>query len=216
MKSKRNLFFRKPFKYSYFNVTIILIIINCIVYALDSVFPWYIKYYGALNVISVEHYHMYWQFITYMFVHGNFSHLLFNMLGLLIFGITIEKTVGSKEFLLYYLLCGVLSGVFSFFVYKCSGFEYYFVMLIGASGAIYSLLFAYAVLYPRSTLYIWGVLPIPAPILVLIYTIIEVVSQFIGGDGIAHLTHLFGFVAAFFYFIIRMGINPLKVWKRNY
>lgn len=215
MKKKFNLFFRKPFKYSYVNVTLWLIIINCAVFALDYLIPYgRVTMYGALNVLLVEHEHMFWQFITYMFVHSNVSHLLFNMLALLIFGFTIERTIGSKEFLLYYMLCGITSGVISFFVYKFTG--QYFVFLLGASGAIYSLLFAYAVLFPRSIVYVWGILPIPSPLLVLIYTAIEIFSQFLGGDGVAHMTHLFGFLAAWLYFIIRMGINPLKIWKDNY
>ena len=92
----------------------------------------------------------------------------------------------------------------------------YNVFLMGASGAIYSLLFAYAVLYPRSIVYVWGVIPIPSPLLVLIYTAIELFSEFRGGSNVAHLTHLFGFVAGGLYFIIRMGIHPIKVWKRAY
>ena len=87
---------------------------------------------------------------------------------------------------------------------------------MGASGAIYSLLFAYAVLYPRSIVYIWGVIPIPSPLLVLLYTGIEIFSQLRGGSNVAHMTHLFGFVAGFFYFIVRMGINPIKIWKNAY
>lgn len=149
-----------------------------------------------------------------MFVHGSASHLIFNMLALLIFGFKIERTLGSKEFLMYYMVCGILSGVFSFFVYKFTG--QYFVFLMGASGAIYSLLFSFAVLYPRSTVYIWGIIPIPSPLLVLIYTAIEVVSQLTGNDGVAHLTHLFGFAAGWLYFGVRMGINPIKIWKDNY
>ena len=215
MKKKNNLFFRKPFKYSYVNITLWLIIINCVVFAIDYFVPYgRITMYGALNVLLVEHEHMFWQFVTYMFVHSNMSHLIFNMLALLIFGFTIERTIGSKEFLLYYMGCGIFSGVISFFIYKFTG--QYFVFLLGASGAIYSLLFAYAVLFPRSIVYVWGVIPLPSPLLVVIYTAIEVISQFIGGDGVAHMTHLFGFLAGWLYFMIRMGINPIKIWKNTY
>lgn len=210
-------FLRRPFKYCYFNATLTLIIINCLVFAISYIFPSifkYIRFYGSLSVIGIDFGHYYWQFITYMFVHSGVSHLFFNMLALLIFGFTIEKALGSKEFLMYYLLCGFLGGVFSYFVYKFTGQMNVFLM--GASGAIYSLLFAYAVLYPRSIVYIWGVIPIPSPLLVLLYTGIEIFSQFRGGSNVAHMTHLFGFVAAGLYFIIRMGIHPIKVWKNAY
>lgn len=217
MRNRNNLFFRKPFKYSFSRVTLFLIIVNCIVFGISYLIPRayeYIRYYGALNVILVDKGHMFWQFFTYMFVHSNVSHLFFNMLALLIFGFNVERTIGSKEFLLFYIVCGTVSGVFSYFVYKFTG--QYLVFLMGASGAIYSLLFAYAVLYPRSMVYVWGVIPIPSPLLVLLYTGIEIFSQMRGKDGVAHLTHLFGFAAAWLYFMIRMGINPIKVWKNTY
>jgi len=133
------------------------------------------------------------------------------MLGLLIFGTSVEKAIGSKEFLLFYLLCGLLSGLLSFVIYFFTGA--YGVLLMGASGAIYSVLFAYAVCYPNSRVFIWGIIPVRSPILVLIYTIIEIVSQVVSYSNIAHMTHLLGFFVAWLYFIIRMGINPIKIWK---
>ena len=157
---------------------------------------------------------MYWQFATYMFVHGSFSHLFFNMLGLLVFGLQVEKTIGSKEFLLFYFLTGIFSGLCSFGYYYFTG--QFNVSLLGASGAVYSILFAYAVLYPRSTFLVWGIIPIPAPILVLIYTIIELGSQIFTNSNVAHYTHLFGFFTAWLYFVIRMGIHPIKIWKNAY
>ena len=74
------------------------------------------------------------------------------MLGLLFFGLALEKAIGSKEFVLFYLVCGALSGFFSFLVYRFTG--QYRVFLLGASGAIYSVLFAYAVFFPRSVIFI--------------------------------------------------------------
>ncbi len=203
-------FFRRPFKYSYFNVTLILIFINVAVFFL-TYFNRSLQYSLSLNVYYVLHYKMFWQFFTYMFVHAGLTHLFFNMFGLLIFGIAVERVIGSKEFLLFYLLCGVISGAFSFLVYLLTGSVR--VVLMGASGAIYSVLFAYAVCYPNSRVFIWGILPIRSPVLVMIYTIIEIVEQLFTYSNVAHLTHLFGFVAAFLYFVIRMGINPIKVWK---
>ena len=158
---------------------------------------------------------MFWQFFTYMFMHGSFSHIFFNMLGLLMFGITLERAIGSKEFLLFYFFCGLLSGVCSYVVYLFSGQIYAF--LLGASGALYAVLFAYAVFFPRSIIYIWGIIPVPAPILVLLYALIEIFDQIFGyRQGVAHLTHLFGFLAAYLYFVIRMGIHPIKIWKNEY
>ena len=114
-----------------------------------------------------------------------------------------------------YFVCGIASGLCSFAFYVSTGI--YAAILIGASGALYAVLFAFATAFPKANIYIWGILPIPSPILVLIYTGIELFSQFYGiKSNIAHFTHLFGFLAAFLYFIIRMGINPIKIWKNAF
>lgn len=205
---------RKPFKYTYFHASLFLIIINVLFYVALQFRP--ILYsYMALNDYNVIYAHAYWQFISYMFCHGSLSHLFFNMLALAFFGIPVEKTIGSKEFLLLYFVCGILSGFFSFLVYLIPVFGMR-VFLAGASGSIYSILFAYAVCYPRSTIYIWGIIPVPAPILVLIYAIIAIVDEVIFVSNVANITHLFGLLTAWLYFLVRMGIHPLKIWKRNY
>jgi membrane associated rhomboid family serine protease len=171
----------------------------------------------ALNVVYIVRYKWLWQFVTYMFVHDprSMSHLLFNMLGLFFFGLNVERSIGSREFLLFYLLTGILSGVISFAVYYFTGG--YYIFLMGASGAIYALLLAYAVIFPRSRIFIWGILPVPAPLLVLIYAGIALFIQFTGrGAGVAHLTHLAGFAVAWLYIRIRMGISPIHVWRNSY
>ena len=217
MYQKSKLFFRRPFNYSFKRTTLFLILINAAFFCLQFPMPelyYRLQYYASLNVLMVDQGHYYWQFFTYMFVHHNFNHLFFNMLGLLIFGLALERAIGSKEFLLFYIICGVLDGLFSYLVYKFTG--QYRIFLLGASGAVYAVLFACAVFFPRSIIYIWGLIPVPAPILVAIYALIELGSQFFASDNIAHLTHLFGFLSAWLYFIIRMGIHPLKIWKNTY
>jgi len=83
---------------------------------------------------------------------------------------------------------------------------------MGASGAVFAVSLAYAVLFPDSIIYIWGILPVRAPIMVLGFTVIELVSQFTRPQsGVAHLTHLAGFAFAWLYFVVRFNINP---WKR--
>lgn len=201
---------RKPFKYSFFNATLIIIGINLVVFALTSVNA-KLGYYLSLNPVFIAKGHYYWQFVTYMFVHGNTSHLICNMLGLLIFSFNLERGLGSKEYLCFYLLSGIFSGFCSFLTYYFT--KSYMVFLMGASGALYAVLFAYAVFFPRSIIYIWGIIPVPAPILVLVYALIELGSQFWGrGSNISHMTHLFGFLGAWLYIRFRMGIKPLRVW----
>lgn len=204
---------RKPFPYSYTRVTLSIILINIILYLVTSMFYPKLTLYLSMCPAIVIQYKFYWQFLTYMFMHANMNHIVCNMLGILIFGLRLERAIGSKEFLLFYLLCGTLSGIFSFVIYYYTGNNG--VLLLGASGALYAVLFAYAVFFPHTIIYIWGIIPVPAPIMVLIYAVVEFFSQFYGKDSTAHMTHLFGFVAAWLYLLIRMGINPLKVWKRS-
>ena len=208
----RQFFFRKPFKYSYFGAVFYIIAINILFYLITSVLQLADVYYFSLNPVCIVKYKMFWQFITYMFVHGSFNHIFFNMLGLLMFGIHLERTIGSKEFLLFYFVTGIFDGVLSFAFYMLTGG--YSVFLMGASGALYAVLFGYAVLFPRSVIYIWGLIPVPAPLLVLIYAVIETGSQLTGSGGnVAHMTHLFGFLAAWLYFVVRMSVHPLKIWR---
>jgi membrane associated rhomboid family serine protease len=160
--------------------------------------------------LAVIKYKWVWSFVTYMFMHENFRHIFFNMLGLLIFGMHVERQMGSKEFLLYYFVTGTLAGAFSFAAYCLT--RNYMVALMGASGAIFAVELAYAVLFPDSIIYIWGILPIRAPVMVLGYTALELFFSISGGRGnTAHLTHLAGFGWGWLYFLIRFGINP---WRR--
>ena len=205
---------RRPFRYVFFNATFFVIGFNLLVFLLTNMMR-SLGNYLALNVILIHEYKMYWQFFTYMFVHGDFSHLFFNMLGLFFFGLAVEQSLGSKEFLLIYFISGIFCGIASYLFYLFTGA--YYVFLVGASGAINSLLLAYAVIFPRSRIYMMGILPIPAPLLVAIYAGIEIASQlFTLRNGIAHMTHLAGFAIAWLYFMIRMGINPWKIWKDAY
>lgn len=207
---KNQFFFRRPFKYSFFNASLILVAINCLFFIFTYFAPMYV-YYLALNVGTLLLKKMYWQPITYMFIHGGLWHLFFNMLMLLQIGTAVEKEIGSKEFLIFYFVTGIITGLLSLLVYYLTG--QYMVFLMGASGAIYALLLAFAVLHPTSSLSIWGLIPVKAPILVLIYGAIEFFSGFFSNSNIGHFAHFFGLLVSFLYFIIRFGVNPLRVWK---
>ncbi|MBI9107334.1 MAG: rhomboid family intramembrane serine protease [Spirochaetales bacterium] len=200
---------RKPFRYTFTNMSFILIGINLLVFMLNMIFPKSLYYLAMIPSFVLNG--MVWQFLTYMFVHSGISHIAFNMLALFFFGQAVERRIGSREFLLFYLLTGTLAGIFSFIVYFFTGSN---VILLGASGAVYAVLFAYAVYFPDSKIFIFGILPVKAPKLVLIYTAIALFSQISSlRGGVAHLTHLAGFVFAFLYFIVRLGINPIDVFR---
>ncbi len=209
-------FIHRPFKYAFWNVSLILIAINIAVFFILRLLPGLMTYL-ALNPANIVYGHMYWQFFTYMFVHDlyNIQHLLFNMLGLFFFGYITEKAIGSKEFLLMYLFTGILCGIASFLIYISTG--QWRVFLYGASGAVYAVMFAYAVVFPRAKIFVWYVLPVPAPLLIIAYAAIEVFDQLFSlKSGIAHTTHLAGFAFAWLYFVIRMQVHPLQIWKNAY
>jgi membrane associated rhomboid family serine protease len=202
---------RKPFRYTFSNATLIIAGVNLLVYLAVRLNPILARYL-ALNPDLVVGSGMFWQVFTYQFVHDGFSHILFNMLGLLVFGMAVERRLGSREFCLLYLLCGTLSGVISLAIYVLTNTWYVFLM--GASGAVFSLLLAYAVLFPKSQLLIWGIIPVPAPLLVIGYAGIEIFDLLTGANsGVAHGTHLAGFAVAWVYFLVRFNINPIKVWR---
>jgi membrane associated rhomboid family serine protease len=205
----RSSLIRRPFGYSFRNLAIWLIAINVLVFALKFIVGRGLDGYLAMTPILVL-YGFVWQPFTYMFVHANLTHLLVNMLGLLFFGTAVEKELGSREFILYYLLTGFLAGVFTFAAYLFTGGAD--IPFLGASGAIFAVLLAFATLQPNAQVLIWGIIPMRAPTMVLGYTLIELFSQVFGlMNGVAHLTHLAGFAFGWLYFLARFGVNP---WRR--
>jgi len=196
-------------RYQNNNTVLWLIGINVIIFALTNLLrlQWLTYILSMIPVMVLRGW--VWTFVTYMFAHADIPHILFNMLALFIFGIQVERYMGSREFLLFYFITGTLAGVFSFGVYY---FTAPFTPLLGASGAIFAVQLAFAVFYPDSIIYLWGILPLRAPVMVLGFTAIELFSSISGrNQSVAHLTHLAGFGFAWLYMVIRFGINP---WKR--
>ena len=148
-------------------------------------------YFGLIPLLVWKKYFL-WQLFTYIFLHGGFSHIFFNLLALWMFGGELENYWGSKKFLFYFFFCGIGAGIFTVL------FSSYPV--IGASGAIYGILLAYGWLFPNRPILIYFLFPIPAKYMVIIFGLIELFSSSSGsGGGIAHLTHLGGLVFGFFY-----------------
>ncbi len=135
-----------------------------------------------------------WQLITYQFLHGGFFHLLINMFVLWMFGVELERVWGGAGFLRFYLICGVAGGL------GMAVFNYGSIPVVGASGAIFGLLGAYALYWPERMVYIWGIFPIKIKHFVLIIGVITLVSGFSETEaGVAHLAHLFGLLTGLFY-----------------
>lgn len=194
------------------NISFTLIVINIAVFILTStIFPVWTIYLG-LNPEGFIIYKLYWTPLTYMFVHSGLDHLLFNLLMLFIVGPLLEKRMGSGKFLIYYLVTGILAGIFSLLLYTLFNFN---VRLVGASGAIYALLFAYAVIFPNRKIYIFGIIPIRPPTLITVFAIYNLYSLLFKRTNVAHITHLSGFLFAYLYFKIIFKIDPINIFK-NY
>lgn len=172
------------------------------------------------------------QLFTYMFMHGGFTHLFFNMFALWMFGCVIENTLGQKRFVIYYIVCGVGAGLIQelaqlgeFYAMAYDQIPYFSLSgtmqlahnssavlsmwtTVGASGAIYGILLAFGMLYPNERIFIF---PLPVPIkgkwFVVIYIVIELFSAFgTSGSGVAHFAHLGGML---------FGFLLLRYWRSH-
>ena len=172
-----------------------------------------------------------WQLVTYMFLHSGFTHILFNMFALWMFGVVIENVWGPKKFLFYYISCGVGAGImqeiaqfFSFYFTISAqdptvGFGELFAIghqlstqlngwtTIGASGAVYAILLAFGMIFPNERIFIFPLpIPIKAKWFVMFYVAIELFSAMSSsGDNVAHMAHLGGML--FGYLMIRYWNN---------
>lgn len=207
-------------------VTRNLLIINVLVYLLASVVELGGKSltdWGALHFFMASDFHVY-QFITYQFLHGGFTHLFFNMFALWMFGCVIENVWGPKKFIFYYIFCGVGAGLcqemvqyISFAADGLTSLDPAQVLnvngqrlmtvdqimnlssTIGASGAVYGILLAFGMTFPNERIFIFPLpIPIKAKWFVGIYAVIEFTSaMFSVGDGVAHMAHIGGMLFGF-------------------
>ncbi|MEO8659400.1 MAG: rhomboid family intramembrane serine protease [Bryobacteraceae bacterium] len=150
----------------------------------------------------VVNYFAVWQLVTYLFLHGGFSHILFNMLSLWMFGSDLERTWGTKRFLQFYFFCGIGAGlcvVAGNYLYGTPD-----TPTIGASGAIYGLMMAFAMLFPETTI-IFILFPIRAKYFVLILGAMSFLSSLNAGGGtVSHVAHLGGLLFGYL-FVRNMG-----------
>ena len=206
-----------------------LLIINGILFFADVVLS---RFGIDLNNILGLHFFMAsgfypFQLLTYMFMHGNFSHLFFNMFALWMFGNTLENMWGPKRFLIFYLLCGIGAGLIQegvqYLEYVTSLQQYQTVNIgdriismdeylnlmttVGASGAIYGLLLAFGMMFPNSMIYLYFFVPIKAKWFVIGYAVIELLSGLgASGDNVAHFAHLGGML---------VGLIIILIWKKK-
>jgi membrane associated rhomboid family serine protease len=170
---------------------------------------WYVlNMWFALNPISEGFNFQIWQLITYQFMHGGFSHILFNMFALWMFGMEIENIWGSQKFLIYYLVCGVAAGLAQLFISPLYSSP---AVTIGASGAIFGVMIAFAMLFPDRHIFLYFLIPIRAKYLIGFLFILEIFWIGDAGSNVAHLAHLGGALAGFVFIMFDKSIDvPLK------
>ena len=206
-----------------------LLIINVVVFFLtvlteqlkfDGIPGWYIIYrWFALNPLSgvdpggQPFNFQVWQLITYQFLHANFSHILFNMFGLWMFGVEIENLWGSRKFLYFYLLCGIVAGLFHLFLSPLLGEA---AFTLGASGAIYGVLVAFGLFFPNRYIFLYFFIPVKAKYLIGFFVILEFFMVNSGGN-VAHLAHLGGALAGFIFILLdsKSNIELKSMFRRN-
>jgi rhomboid family protein len=142
-----------------------------------------------------------WQPFTYMFLHVGFFHILFNMLTLWMFGVELERMWGSRFFTKYYVVAGLgaaATQIVLSFVPGTYGVQLYHAITVGASGAVYGVLLAYAMYFPHRPILLI-VFMIPARYCVMIIGAIALMSSMSGPSGVAHTAHLGGLVAGYLF-----------------
>ena len=150
-----------------------------------------------------SHYFHWWQFITYMYMHGGFWHILFNMYTLYIFGCVVENIIGTKKFITFYTICGVGAAALHLLVQSLTND---FAPTVGASGSIYGVLIAFAILFPESRLtLLFPPVTLSAKWMVIIFAVIELTTGITGAAAnVAHFAHLGGML---------IGWLLIKYWK---
>ncbi len=183
-------------------VVLNLIIVNCLVLMATKLLglEQFIYRYFALWGVNTEYFNLY-QVVTYMFMHADFNHLLFNMFALWMFGRSLVYQMGPKRFLTYYMVCGIGAGLIQLAV---GGAGY--VPTVGASGAVFGLLLAFGMFFPNAVIMLLiPPIPIKAKWFVVIYGVIELFLGVSGRQiGVAHFAHLGGMI---------WGYALLMYWK---
>lgn len=177
-----------------------LLIINALVFlALQTpVFFRFLMEYGALWPVGSGMFSP-WQLVTYMFLHGSFGHVFFNLFALWIFGQSIENFWGTNRFVIYYFLTGIGAALLHMWIGGAGS------PTVGASGAVYGILLAFGMMFPnRYIILLIPPIPIKAKYFVMIFGAIELFSGLMRTDsGVAHFAHLGGMV---------IGFVLIKIW----
>ena len=194
----------------------ILLIVNVAIFLVDKFTDGqYIRQWLALDPVLTLHNWELWRLATYLFVHDlnpPYFHILINMLLLWMFGTSLVETMGERKFWWFYIATGVFSGLCSLVFYSVTNNP---TTVIGASGAIFGLMFAFAKFFPTQQFLIFFLFPVQARYAVLIFGAVELIS-ITSNDRIAHMAHLGGALFAWLYFTFEgRGASALSRWKNR-
>lgn len=188
------------------SVTTKIVLANVVVFFLQVIFPGeFTRLFALTPRLMVDRFY-FWQPFTYMFLHIGLGHLLINMFIVWMFGSALESVWGSRKFLNYYIVCG-LGGAAASILFT------YDNLILGASGAGFGLLLAYAMLFPENYIYIWFLIPVKAKHLVLFFAVLQLLMGISGPAGIAYFAHLGGMAAGLFFF--RREIAAMRFFSRS-
>lgn len=162
--------------------------------------------FGLVPILVIQKFYL-WQLVTYIFLHGEILHILFNMLGLWMFGSDLEQIWGARKFTTFFFVCGIGAGLLTVLLSPNSG-----IPTIGASGAVYGILLAFGMLFPNRIIYLI-IFPIRAKYVVLIMGGLAFISSITAnGNGIANVAHLGGMLFGLIY--LKGGnIVPSLKWR---
>jgi rhomboid family protein len=193
-----------------------LIIANVAVFFISIIMPQLVYPWLSLVPGKVFPGAQVWRIVTYMFMHGDFGHILFNMLTLWWFGGPLVQIWGQKRFLTYYFLCGIGAGIICVPFYIIFGGSD--IPIVGASGALYGVLIAFALIHPNAKVYLYFLFPIKVKWLVLFFVVMEFTStaSYAGGNTsstVASIAHLSGMAIGYFHL---RGLMDFKAYYLNY
>ncbi|RJP59174.1 MAG: rhomboid family intramembrane serine protease [Candidatus Auribacter fodinae] len=203
-----------------------LIIANLLVFLIQSILDIFFDIrlgylFGFVPQFFIKRFFI-WQIVTYMFLHGGIFHLFWNLLGLFMFGGDVERTMGSRNFLKFYIACGLFAAICTL-IFQFNSLA----PIIGASGAIFGVVTAFGMLFPERviTLLLFFVIPVSAKAkyVAIAFSVLTFFQSFLLGSstGVAYFAHLGGIIFAFLYFknilnirsIIENPSEKISLWK---
>lgn len=182
-------------------ITITLMAVNIVVFILQILIPGFTELFALTPETAINSLYL-WQFFTYMFLHGGMMHITFNMFVLFMFGTVIEHSLGENKYIALYLVAGIGSALIHVMLTGVSD-----ILMLGASGAVFGILAAYGFMFPKSIIFVFPGIPIPAIFAVIGFAVLELIAGISGLEpGIANFGHLGGIVT---------GVIMMLYWKQK-